>query len=306
MGFAVAFLLLAMIAALVFSAVDSAVHCRAGHLPGPWWTRFSTLSIMAYVPKFLSGTKHKLDFWLLSYYGRESGVVRFAPDSVLVADPILASAALATAGGWPKDPTFYGGNGKGTRNLFTHIDDKAHKELRRKMSPAFSIKSLNSFEPIIIASVTQDFLDRLARMSVDGNHEDLAKLFSLFTGDVIGNVGFGDQWNLVRTGHSIVLENSEKMVKGNDVPKMFLGRTVTRMLGLVSRTIRDGEAATEFIKNYAMKVVTDRRSGVTPRRDDLLQRLVDAKDPETGEMLTDKDIAHNTRCVPGRPSTPLN
>jgi cytochrome P450 len=86
------------------------------------------------------------------------------------------------------------------------------------------------------------------------------------------------------------------MVKGA-IPKMFIGSRLASALSLIFPLISEGEKAATFVKEYAMKIVEDRRSGKTRRREDLLQRLVDAEDPESHEKLSDKEVANNTMWV---------
>jgi cytochrome P450 len=193
--------LLGLILGLLANAVYAAIRSHLGHLPGPWWSRSTVLSLFQAIPRLVAGKRHMFYTELLQEYAGKTGIVRSAPDTLLVADSAIAAAGLATANGWPKDPALYRGDDEdATRNLFSHVDADAHKDLRRKISPAFSIKSLNSFEPII-ASVIGDFLERLDHMAVSRQKDDFVKLYGLFTGDIIGSVAFGDDWGLVKTGH---------------------------------------------------------------------------------------------------------
>lgn len=287
--------LIGLVLALLANAVYSFFfRVPLAHLPGPWFTRSKFLSVVSAMPKMLQGKRHEYYTQMFNKYGT---IFRSDPTSLVCADPAVISAALATSGGWPKDPQVYLSDDDGTRNLFSHVDPELHKDLRRKLSPAFSIRSLNSFEPIIVSVVT-DFLQRLETMAETGNKADFLKLYGLFTGDVIGTVAFGDDWGLVKTGHSEVLEHSEKMVRARVIRMMF-GRTIAGALAMVVPFIKHGEmVSAPFVENYAMKIVQDRRSGKTGPRDDLLQRLVDAADAETGEKLTDKEVANNCLWVP--------
>lgn len=172
------------------------------------------------------------------------------------------------------------------------MDPDQHKILRRKLSPAFSIKSLNDMEPIV-RFVVSDFLEKLSDMAKSGESADFLKLYSLFTGDVIGQVAFGESWGLVKQGHSEVLEHSERMIRG----AMFRG-ALGSWAPLVARyvkIVRESIDSARYMEEYAMKVAQDRRSGRTEPRDDLLQRICDTVDPETGEKLTDKEVANN--CI---------
>ncbi|KAI9002998.1 cytochrome P450 [Hyaloraphidium curvatum] len=259
------------------------------HLPGPLYTRSGLLSLFKFLPEMLRGRRAQYTSNLIRKYGP---LVRSFPTMVACADPVVLSAALATANGWPKDPKTYMGNPEdGSRNLFSLVDHDAHKTMRRKLSPAFSIKSLNATEPII-ASVVTAFLERLNGMAKSGNSADFLKLFGLFTGEIIGEVAFGDRWGLVKTGHSDVLELSEKMVKAR-VFSMTFGRPFALALATVVPMIREGEKAAPALEEYAMNIVKNRRSGKSQSRDDLLQRMIESVDSETGERLTDKEIANN-------------
>lgn len=255
------------------------------HLPGPLWTNSSLLAGVAFARAAMKGTRHKFQHEI-SRYGK---VARLNPNTALVTDPEIVKAALAP-NGWMKDPNVYRADRDGTRSLFSHVDPEAHKVLRRKLSPAFSVKALNDTEPIVLA-VVEDFLARLGNMASSGASADFLHIYSLFTGDVIGQVAFGDKWGLVTRGHSEVLEHSEKMVRTAMV-SAALGR-LTPFFARYLKFIRDGLDSAKWMDNYAMNVVTSRRTGKTPRREDLLQIMCDTIDPQTNEKLTDKEVANN-------------
>ena len=286
------FLLLvsALVAFVVLRAVWTFLTCRTAHLPGPWWSRSPLLSTILFARAALKGKRHLFQENLWKNYGK---VARMNPSTVTVADSAICTAALAVGdSGWRKDPRIYGSDKDGTRSLFSYTDPDKHKLLRRKLSPAFSIKSISEMEPIV-RDVIHAFLERLDNMAKTGDSGDFLHLYSLFTGDVIGEVAFGDRWGLVTQGHSEVLEHSERMVRVSLAYNAFgpLKNIAARYIPM----IRDGLASIKWMDDYAMKVVKDRRSGLTARRDDLLQRICDAEDPDTHEKLTDKEVANN--CV---------
>ncbi|KAI9029444.1 cytochrome P450 [Hyaloraphidium curvatum] len=275
------------IATLLFLRTLSAVfRSPLSHLPGPWWSNTWFISLPVLLAQGFRGKRHET---AKGYVARYGPVVRSLPNMVIVADPEIAKAALAQ-NGWPKDPAIYRADRQGARSLFSHIDPDQHKALRRKLSPAFSIRSLNSIEPIVL-EVVRDFLDKLGSFADAGGSVDILKMYGLFTGDVIGEVAFGERWGMVKQGHSEVLEHAERMVRTSMFAN-FLGRLLPYAYRYV-KTVREGIESALFMERYSLKVVKDRRSGKTGPREDLLQRMCDAVDPETGDKLTDDEVAVN-------------
>ncbi|KAI9029155.1 cytochrome P450 [Hyaloraphidium curvatum] len=281
-------LALSVLALVLLRDLWAFLTCRLAHLPGPLHTRSPLLTFVSLLPAMPRGKVAEHTAALVRKYGP---IVRTAPNRVSCADPALLSAAMATSDGFLKDPRIYLPGAGGVRDLFATIERDAHRAMRRKLSPAFSVRSLAAMQPIV-AGVVEEFVAKLDGMAERGEQADFLKLFGLATGEVIGEVAFGERWGLIKKGHSDVLEKSEASVKAY-VFNMIFGDAMIGILYLLFPFIRKGIAAYEDLNKYALGIVRDRRAGKTPRRDDLLQRMVDAIDSETGEALTDQEVASN-------------
>lgn len=104
----VTILVLGIVAFTLFRLAQSILSCNISHIPGPFWTRSNLLARIYFGRYAVTGKRHLLQHRMLDDAAKEGcKVVRFAPTTVLVADPAIVSVALATADGWRKDPMTY-------------------------------------------------------------------------------------------------------------------------------------------------------------------------------------------------------
>ncbi|KAI9490543.1 cytochrome P450 [Zychaea mexicana] len=156
--------------------------------------------------------------------------------------------------------------------MFFTADKRFHRQRRRIISPAFSVKYLNSLE-IYMLSANEAFVQRIDKdikrtnnLTTGGYGEvDIWKLLNYLILDIIGETAFGQTFELLE--------------KDND---HIVPRTV-------SRTI-------ETISYFMEKIIMDRlQGGEKARRNDILQILIDSqKSTNKHDRLTVDAIAQET------------
>ncbi|OZC56071.1 cytochrome P450 [Rhodococcus sp. 06-621-2] len=178
---------------------------------------------------------------------------------------------------------------------------KAHNVL----APAFSQASMRSYHDTMIECVTDlvGYWDKAIAGSSRGRVEvpgDMNKL----TLEIIGRTGFGYEFHSFDAAETDPFVNSMSRALGyvsssaNDIP--------------ILREILGYAAARQFPKDVKLlqSVVDDviaarRQGGVPEQNTDLLQRMIDTPDPDTGELLDDENIRYQvlTFLVAGHETT---
>ncbi|KAI9205317.1 cytochrome P450 [Polychytrium aggregatum] len=221
-------------------------------------------------------------------------------NTISVADPELVKLVLVTHD-FPKpasySTTFRFVGHSSTDSLFSTTDKLYHRRMRRTLSHSFGLQELGALEPFMDKCITSTFdhLDYLHAQEASGNPAyvtiDLWRFLGCFALDVIGETAFGLSFNMI-----------EK--QAHPLPSAIVRRfyfTITAYVFPWIRYlfflpgVRDERADLSYIEAFMRDIIQQRRKTDSgPKRGDLLQRIIEAKDPETGEPLTDEEVAANT------------
>ncbi|MDN3460538.1 cytochrome P450 [Rhodococcus sp. APC 3903] len=185
--------------------------------------------------------------------------------------------------------------------LFTAFNSEpAWAQAHNVLMPAFSQASMRSYHDTM-----SDCVDQLCNYwTAQSKHGsvDVSSDMNRLTLEVIGRTGFGFSFDSFAPGrHPFV----ESMTRGlsyvsqttNSVPiiREILGR----------KAMRQNPKDIAFMKNTVDEVIASRRRGVSPPQDDLLQRMFENPDPETGELMSDQSIRNQvlTFLIAGHETT---
>ena len=154
---------------------------------------------------------------------------------------------------------------------------------RRIAAPAFHYKRLRVLADIM-AECTEGLIERWDAIADTGRHLDIAQEMMRLTMEIVARTLFSRD-----LGTSI-----DELGKAVATLISSFGRTpVIEMLGLPEwlPRIRDPEAkrALATLDRMILDLIETRRSAAEPG-EDLLQMLLDARDPETGEGMTDAQL----------------
>lgn len=152
---------------------------------------------------------------------------------------------------------------------------------RRLMQPSFHKEPLGRFaEPIVRAGeITADRWLRFARAGVPF---DVAHELMTLTLEIVARTLMGSD---VSADTELVGRSMERIL---DSLKSRLGSPIQAPLEFPLPSHRRLLRARDAVRDLAVRLIEARRSG--ERRDDLLGVLVDARDPETGEGMTDEQL----------------
>ncbi|KAI9201864.1 cytochrome P450 [Polychytrium aggregatum] len=210
---------------------------------------------------------------------------------VSVSDPQLTKKIVYTLD-LPKAPTYRKFKFTGTEVLamFASNDVKYHRMLKRTIDQGLSIKALNSMEPLVQDCILNTI--EYAKSIQDGSGSgrlDIWALASRFTVDVIGQVAYGSDFEMILKNQNEVVDSiywianylSYKMVVPLFHRIPFLG---------INETNR---RKTEYVNKIVKGLIHERKSGKT-WRNDFLQHIIEATDSETGKHLSEAEIFANT------------
>ncbi|KAF3807810.1 putative sterigmatocystin biosynthesis P450 monooxygenase [Colletotrichum gloeosporioides] len=165
------------------------------HIPGPWYPRF-THYVLKY--KTMSGCRIHYVHALHSRYGP---IVRISPFQVAVADPEGFTAIHRIGSGFVKTQwyeDFSGGSGIGI-GVFAMTDTKRHAARRKLFARAFSTVNIRQNCESVVREKVVKAVDRIKAEALNGS-ADVLHWWLLMASDVIGQLAFGESFELLESG----------------------------------------------------------------------------------------------------------
>ncbi|CAG8470876.1 6455_t:CDS:10 [Paraglomus occultum] len=271
---AIGIISIALLFKYMFRTIYVAYFGPLSKIPGP------KLSALSAIPLLLRGAKGKRWHWyqreLRPKYGK---IVRIGPDMILVSDKDIIRQIVVKED-WPKGE-FYKifRVAPHLHTLFSTTDKAFHKERRRLLAPAFSIKYIRSLEPYMSMCIRNlnDKIDSLIQENspTDGAVIDLYRMMVNTTLDSIGETAFGGTFNMVKEGNhplpkEVVVELSRRIRRnGFPILKPFI-------------------KSNRYLYDFSSELIRRRRQEAGTRRKDILQIILDAGEGEAA--LPDIDI----------------
>ncbi|KAI8096496.1 cytochrome P450 [Halteromyces radiatus] len=253
-------------------------------VPSTFYAKFFTISKGSWDKP--AGTLYKK---YLAYNDRYGPVAKLGPSYLLISDKTMIKQVLQQDD-LQKGEVYDMLKRNGIDTTFTTRDKGVHKHIRRLISPAFSIKYLNSLEDHM-HDMLQNLLDKV--YSKVGDHPeqgavvDIWKLWQHLALDVIGTTAFGQTFDMIKNESHPVPDviAAEMRWSGWVVAHPFLTKMLT-----FGRPIKSRPVITDFM----MKTIEARiKSG--ERRHDILQILLDTKQAEDpNDRFSDTHIITET------------
>lgn len=244
--------------------------------------------------------RNPIEAWPQAVY--ERGLYRrrlVARDTVFVMDPDLVRTVLADeADKFVKSDAMLRALGPALGDGLLTADGERWRWQRRVASPTFRHERLAAFLPDMIAAAEarRDRWLSLVDHTVDVAHEMMQTTFEIIAETMLsGRSGIDPD----RVEHGITA---------------FLDSTNwTIALGLIRAPLwtpypgrRRAERARDYLRAEILRIIAERR-GAPERRPDLIGLLLEARDPETGRGMNDRDLADNllTFIAAGHETTAL-
>lgn len=270
--------------------------------PGPFLAKISPLWLL-YHARF--GQR-----WLAVHtahlqYGR---FVVIAPNQLSIADKDAIKVVYGHSTGFLKAPFYDAFVASATRGLFNTRDRKEHSRKRRIISHTFSQQNVLKFEKYIheMTKVLTAQLDKICSgPAPDFAQGDILPWFNYLAFDIIGELAFGEAFGMLERGaDNGAIETLNKRgtwsATVGTIPSL---RKVMRYFYLDPFFVT-GSASVRRLTQIARDKV-DRRLAKQSDRQDLLARLMEAKDPDTGKKMEKNELVAEalTQLIAGSDTT---
>lgn len=191
-------------------------------------------------------------------------------------------------------------------SLFSTRSKKRHAMKRRMVAHGFSTQSLQLFEPYVDLTI-EKFMKRMDEFARTGEPFDIYFWFELFTMDLMGELALGNSFGVLEAGkparYSKLVELSQRF--GNFSGILPFGKYSKKVLSWVpSSYVQDlWKARVEYLE-YARHALEKRfkndREQLTQsgkQRQDIMQRFIEAVDPETGRRMDFDELRAETSSL---------
>ncbi|KAI8144332.1 cytochrome P450 [Fennellomyces sp. T-0311] len=283
---------IALTAYFVTSKLYDAFLGPLSGIPGPFKHKFYGLRYTLDIED-PPGSSYEKILALQDKYGE---VVRTAPNSIVISNKNMLRQILYKDD-IPKGPAYKRLQMQGGGTLFSTTDKGFHKQRRRVVSPAFSIKYLNSLEPYM-QTTTESFVKRIDNdisetKRADGYGQvDVWILLQYLALDIIGETAFGQTFHMLEDNDHIV---PKTITRNMETAAYLVTHPITGTLKTLF-SIGDIVQVNAELKKFMTKIIMERlEGGEKTRRNDILQILIDTQHANDAEdQLTADAIAQET------------
>ncbi|KAF2802338.1 cytochrome P450 [Mytilinidion resinicola] len=129
----------------------------------------------------------------------KSDIVRVGPRELDICNvdfigPLYGVGTKCIKGPW------YEGTLMGSHHRFLQNEKpEGHLWKRRIWDAGFNSKSIREYEPHVLR-VNEELLEKLKKLTKDGKPIDIGLYFAFFTWDIMGDLGFGESFDMINTG----------------------------------------------------------------------------------------------------------
>ncbi|KAI9499056.1 cytochrome P450 [Zychaea mexicana] len=261
-------------------------------IPGPIQLKLFSLRFSREITNPPGRAYEKFQRWQNQY----GDVVRLGPKSIQVADKHMVRQVLFKDD-LPKGPDYERMSRDGGPTLLSATDKVFHKQRRRVVSPAFSVKYLNSLEPYML-NTADTFIRSIDREITNSKRSDgygqvdIWILLHYLALDIIGETAFGQTFHLLDGDDHIV---PATIARELETVSYIMTHPV---MGLIKALLSFSDLSKNKrrLKEFMTKSIMERlKGGEKDRRNDILQILIDTQHAnETEDRLTAEAIAQET------------
>lgn len=190
----------------------------------------------------------------------------------------------------------FGGDGLFTSRTSEPNWKKAHNILL----PTFSKQAMKGYHPMMV-DIAEQLINKWARLN-SNDTIDVADDMTRLTLDTIGLCGFNYRFNsFYRQDHSPFIES---MVRALNEAMQKSSRLKIQNL-LMVKTKRQFQDDIQTMFSLVDQIIEERKASSASEEVDLLARMLNGKDPGTGEMLDDENIRYQiiTFLIAGHETT---
>jgi benzoate 4-monooxygenase len=191
-------------------------------------------------------------------------------------------------------------------SMFSTRSKKRHAMKRRMVAHGFSAQSLVAFEPYVDLTIVK-FRQRTDHFADTKQPFEIYFWFELFTMDTMGELALGNSFGTLEAGkparYSALVEQSQRFANFSGL--LPFGKYNVKILSwMPTENIQKLYGARLEYLEYARKALErrfqDDRQQLSPSgkpRQDIMQRFIEARDPETGRQMDFSELRAETSSL---------
>ena len=272
-------------------------------IPGPWLTRISSL------PEVDALKHNRRAAWVTQLFEENPGAVaiRTGPNAVSFNSPEAVKAIYGhgkTTDGFGKS-SWYDSFSTTGESLFSTRSKQAHAIKRRAVSHSFSMQSLQTFEPIVDGMLDK-FMTRMDQFANSGQPFDIYTWYERFTMDLLGELALGGGFGALDdkpVRYGTLVEQSQRFANHSGL--LPFGKANVKVLSWlplpgIQRLYKARLEYLEYAKSALERRFAENRKQVLSNgkvRQDIMQKFIDAEDPETGHRFDMNELRAETSSL---------
>ncbi|PIA17156.1 cytochrome P450 [Coemansia reversa NRRL 1564] len=267
----------------VVHTVRKAIFTSLWNVPGPLLCAFTNFPLYYYT---YCGKYHEFTLALHKKYG---DVVRVGVNQISLANVDELRRVMSTHN-FPKGKSYERGL-FWAPSTFSTTDPELNKLRRRQTGVVYSMPAMRAFEDAVIENGALSLIeawDNNIAESREKSDQALVNYFYDFHGiafDIIGALGFGCNFNIVRGGDWTIIDKIHKLT--NLISIKSISPAIARLKWLFKDLYSALDYMMSLADNAQIQRRKDNKSGCQKPHVDILQKLIEAHDPSTGEKLSD-------------------
>ncbi|KAJ5925355.1 hypothetical protein N7454_007994 [Penicillium verhagenii] len=277
----------------VLLKLSRAIFSPLKDIPGPFWSRFTTLW---YFNRARKGKFEQDNIHLHQTYGP---VVRISPDQYSISEIDAIKTVYGPGSKFAKSAWYDGWRHPQQWSVFSDRNIKRHSETRKKFTGLYSMSSVVQYEPFVNSCI-EIFFQRLDEFADQKQVFDLGHWFQCYAFDVIGDITFGQRFGFLDRGddidgainavHRLLVYSTLVGIYPEWHARLFQTLTKFKISGAggrayIAKFVREKIALLEKERNTMDKPTTE-----TSPTQDFLTKMMQARDQDP-EKVTDFHLA---------------
>ncbi|KAJ5573548.1 uncharacterized protein N7459_007975 [Penicillium hispanicum] len=269
------------VAVQVLLRLAKAIVSPLKDIPGPFWSRFTSLW---YFNRVRKGQFEHDNIRLHQQYG---AVVRVAPNQYSISDASAIKTVYGTGSRFAKAAWYDGWKHPQQWSVFSDRDIKRHSETRKTFTNLYSLSSLLHYE-VFVDQCAEIFTQRLDEIADNKQTFNLGHWFQCYAFDVIGNLTFGERFGFLDRGADIdgAIEAVHKMMMYSTLVGIY-PEWHPRLFGFLSQFKWSGAGGRQYISDFVRDKIrkrgqqtdkTEKATSATTGPQDFLEKLLLARD----------------------------
>ncbi|KAJ5177097.1 uncharacterized protein N7482_002974 [Penicillium canariense] len=254
-------------------------------IPGPFWTRFTSLW---YFSRVRHGQFEQDNIKLHRQYG---AIVRIAPNQYSIDDISAIKTIYGPGSQFAKSAWYDGWKHPQQWTLFADRDIKRHADTRKQFANLYSMSSLVHYEAFVDHCAGL-FMQRLGDFADKKQSFNLGRWFQCYAFDVIGNITFGERFGFLDRGEDIdgAIDAVHRVLMYSTMVGIY-PEWHPRLFGLLSKFKWSGASGRAYIAKFVREKIRNHETNKiedeaveTIKTQNFLEKLILAREKNPAKV----------------------